>query len=258
MVSHPLFLFPNRISIIKEIISKAKITEVLCIEGISCIGKSHVAMMIYLYYQYFKELRVIYVPAFNKNNYLDNLFSRIFITFYEDIKHNNELKIILNLFCYISPNFNDIVSLYKLFVKNAQKNGKKVISIHDQINSNELNSNLSFQIIDSIGLNTSILFTSSTEKNISQLTRKDNNFLSRALLKFTEEEQNLKENQILELIKLYFSFNNSDENKILILRDKTNGSFEILSEFKTFIFFLILLKLNNLKIFATKRIVLTE
>lgn len=137
-INHPLFLLPNRVEFLKKVEHTLEEASYVLINGNSCVGKSHLGIILYLHYLFQKDnFRIIYVPFYDRKKYLLDLFCRSFFTFHEEIEKSNELKILLNLMSDAPLDELKIKLLYDLLLKSARADGKVNIAEHDQINSNE-------------------------------------------------------------------------------------------------------------------------
>ena len=97
-INHPFFLLPNRVEFLQKVKLSLIEAEYLLINGNSCVGKSHLGLILYLHFLFQKDkFRIVYVPYYSEDGYLNDLFHRSFFTFYEEIEKSDELKILLNL-----------------------------------------------------------------------------------------------------------------------------------------------------------------
>lgn len=229
-LNFPFFFLPNRVEFLKKVIANLKKTKHILINGNSCVGKSHVGIIIYLYYLFQREnFRVIYVPFFADYKYLDDLFFRSFFTFYEEIIKSNELQIAFNLMSAETLKHTELQIMYKLLIEEARKNNKLILGIHDQLNNSDLKNNLSFKFLQKIELDKYVLISTSTDPNFQDLTRKDYNSGTRILLSISEDEYLNEKNQ-KSILKHYFNL--KDDIKLNFLIEKTSSNFHILNEFR--------------------------
>lgn len=113
-INHPFFLLPHRVEFLQQIKLFLKEAEYLLINGNSCVGKSHLALILYLHFLFQKDkFRVIYVPFYSEDGYLNDLFRRSFFTFFSEIAKSDELKILLNLLSDTLLNEQKIKFLYE-------------------------------------------------------------------------------------------------------------------------------------------------
>ena len=229
-LNFPWFFLPNRIKLLKEITDQMnqEFPEFLLIKGGSCVGKSHLALMLYLYYHYQKDTRIIYVPNFHRN-YLEHLFCQSFHTFYEEICETPELQIILNLISQSNLPTTSMAFLYDKLFEKARLKKKKIYGEHDQMNSRNLKENESFNFLLKREPDKMILFSISTDEDFMILARKDINSDSTRMFDFPEDEE-LDEITQEKIIKDYYHLD--DQDKIEFLRLKTKANFHFLSEFR--------------------------
>ena len=229
-INYPFFLLPNRVKFLNEAIEDLKINDYVLINGNSCVGKSHLSLILYLHYLYQKDnFRIIYIPFFDREEYLVDLFSRSFFTFFDEITKSNELQILLNLISDTKLDHNTLKMLYDLLINETRASNKLILGLHDQINSLAYLKNLSFRFLKEIYPDKHILISTSTDPNFTQLVREDINSGIRILLTLPEMED-LDETTQKDILKHYFSLD--DDIKIDLLREKTSSNFNILSEFR--------------------------
>lgn len=239
-------MLPNRVAFLqraKDLLEAE--AEYLLINGNSCVGKSHLGVILYLHFLFQRDkFRVIYIPFHDEEDYLNDLFRRCFFTFYDEIANSSELKILLNLLSDTLLDDQNMKYLYGCFLNNARADGKVVIVEEDQINSDVLKSNLSLKLLRAIKPDKFILISTSTDPNFIHLARIDIHSGARRLISVPEAE-NLSDDTKKQIIQEHLGWKLEEtkslqeklkreeiDMKLEFLREKTEANFHILDEFQ--------------------------